>query len=255
MPLLERDVEDRKPLGREELGLERVEPREDLALRCDRPHGKSRDVLGPRARGQHQPIRLDLAAVGANPHAALPRLPLEHPLARPHDGAVPDRSLHVRDDAALGQDEAAVGLVHELQVGRQAIRGKTPADLGAVERLVRKVVLVTRAQRPLEDPRSTLDRAGDVQQLLAGLPLELPPQLVGALHEGHVRGVLEVGEPDDARDPVRGAELVGDLEPLDAEHALAATERGDTAPRSPCRRPRRRRRRSAPSRLTLAQAG
>ena len=35
--------------------------------------------------------------------------------------------------------------------------------------------------------------------------------------------MLEVGEPDDARDPVRGAELVGDLETLDAEHALAAT--------------------------------
>ena len=92
----------------------------------------------------------------------------------------------MRDDAALGQDEAAFRLVHELQVGRQAICGETPADLGSVERLVSEVVLVTRAQRALEDPRPTLDRAGDVQQLLASLPLELAPQLVRALHEGHI---------------------------------------------------------------------
>ena len=77
-------------------------------------------------------------------------------------------------------------LVHELQVRRQAIRGETPADLGSAECLVSEVVLVTRAQRPLEDPRPTLDRAGDVQQLLASLPLEPAPQLVRASYERHI---------------------------------------------------------------------
>ena len=52
--------------------------------------------------------------------------------------------------------------------------------------------------------------------------LELAPELIGAPDEGHVRRVLEVGEPDDPRDPVRGAELVRDVEPLDTEHALPA---------------------------------
>ena len=82
------------------------------------------------------------------------------------------------------------------------IRGEAPPNLAPVERLVWNFVLVAGTQRTLEDPGSALDGAGDVQELLPGPALELSPKLVSAPHQRHVRRVLEVGEPDDPRDPV-----------------------------------------------------
>ena len=52
--------------------------------------------------------------------------------------------------------------------------------------------------------------------------LELAPQLVRAAEQRHVVGVLEVREPDDPREPVRGALLVEQVEALEPEDALAA---------------------------------
>ena len=68
------------------------------------------------------------------------------------------------------------------------------------------------------------------QELLAGFGLELAPQLVRAAEERHVVGVLEVREPDDPRQPVRGALLVEQVETLEPEDALAAA--GEVVERS-----------------------
>ena len=222
VPLGKRDVEDGEAVGREELRPERLEPGEHLPLRRDHAGCEASHVLRVRARGQHQPLRLDLAALGPHPHPVLARRPLEHALPRPQLGAVRERAVDVRDDAALGHDEAALALVDEPQLGRQAISREPARDLGAVELFVLEAVLEARANGALEDPRTAFDGARHVQQLLAGLGLELAPQLVRAQHERHVARVLEVRLADDPRNAVRGAELVRHVEALETEDALPA---------------------------------
>ena len=85
-----------------------------------------------------------------------------------------------------------------------------------------EVVLGARAENAVEDALAALDDSGDVQELLAGLGLELAPQLVRTAKERHVVGVLEVRESDDPREPVRRAVLVEQVEPLEPEDALPA---------------------------------
>ncbi len=79
-----------------------------------------------------------------------------------------------------------------------------------------------RAEDTVVDQLAAFDDAGHVEELLAGFPLEFAPQLVRAPKERDVVGVLEVGEPDDPGEPVRGALLVEDVEALEPEHPLPA---------------------------------
>ena len=85
-----------------------------------------------------------------------------------------------------------------------------------------QVVLLAGAQRALEDRLAGLHGPGDVQQLLARLGLEFPPELVRAPEERDVVRVLEVREADDPRQPVRRAVLVRDVEALETDDALPA---------------------------------
>ena len=87
---------------------------------------------------------------------------------------------------------------------------------------MRQVVVGAREQHALVDPLAALDDPRDVEQLLAGLALELAPELVCASQQRDVVGMLEVGEPDDPGEPVRGALLVRHVETLEPEDALAA---------------------------------
>src|ERR671917_559016 len=106
------------------------------------------------------------------------------------------------------------------------VAGTTALQLGAGENLVRQVVELAGLPRALEDPgvpRAGVYRAGYVQESLAGYSLNFPPQLVGALEEQHVRGVLVIRQPDDAGVAVRRAHGVRDAEPFQPEHTLAAT--------------------------------
>jgi len=102
---------------------------------------------------------------------------------------------------------------------------------------VREGVLPAGAERALVDLLARLQGSGHVQELLPCLRLELAPELVRAPQQRHIGGVLEVPEPDDPRDPVRGAEFVRDVETLQAEHALPATgeviERSASHPADP----------------------
>jgi hypothetical protein len=178
--------------------------------------------LRPGAGRQNETIRFDDATVGPDAHAGSRLAPLEHALARTHDRSVRQRSCDVRDDAALRQHEASVRLEDDREVVGQPIGGEAPSDLASVDRLVGQVVLEAGSQRSLVDPPAALDDPGDVQELLARLPLQLAPELVRAAQERHVVGVLEVPEPDDPRDAVGRAELVRDVEALEPEHAPAA---------------------------------
>ncbi len=175
-----------------------------------------------RAGRQHEPFGLDRREVGPDADAVLADRPLEHALARPQLRPAGERPAHVRLDAALGEQEAAVALEHELDLGRQAEGGEPARGLGSVDLLVREPVLDARANGALEDPRAALERARDEEQLLAGVGLELPPELVRAEDERHVARVLEVRLADDPGEPVRRAALVRNLEALEPEHALPA---------------------------------
>src|SRR5262245_23865017 len=88
---VEVEVEDREPLGREELRAGRLEPGERLADAADEALRKTGDVLRPGARGQHEPVCVDDPTVGRDADAVLPGRPLEHPLTRPHCGPFAER--------------------------------------------------------------------------------------------------------------------------------------------------------------------
>src|SRR5919199_4248384 len=104
------------------------------------------------------------------------------------------------------------------------IAWKAPPHLCPRQYLVRQVVQLARLPRALEDPlvgRPGVDRAGDVQEPLPRDLLDLPPQLVRAAQQQHVRGMLIVGQADDARVPVRGTPGMRNAEPFQAQHPLA----------------------------------
>jgi hypothetical protein len=86
----------------------------------------------------------------------------------------------VRDDAPFRDDEAAVRLVRDLHLRGEAIGWESLPDLGSCEDLMGDVVLGARLEDAVEDVLAALDDAGDVQELLARLRLELAPELVGA---------------------------------------------------------------------------
>ena len=212
-----------KRSGAKSSGRSGCEPREHLPLRDDHPGRQPRNLLRVGARGQHEALGFHLAALCADADAVLAGRPLEHALVDAYLRTLGARALDVRDDAALRKDEAAVALVHEPQLGRKPERREAASDLGAVQLLVLQAVLDARPHGALEDPRAALDGARDEEQLLAGLGLELAPELVRAQDERHVARVLEVRLTDDPREPVRGAELVRDREALDPEHALPSS--------------------------------
>src|SRR6478735_8717979 len=94
-----------------------------------------------------------------------------------------------------------------------------------IEDLVRKIMFLARAQRSREYPvvaGTGVDRAGDMQQLLAESPFQLAPELIGSAQEWDVRWILIVGETDDAVDAVRRPHRMRDVESLKAEHARSA---------------------------------
>ena len=99
-------------------GRRRLEPPEHLPLRDDHARAQPSDVVGVRARRQHDTIGLDLAAVGPHADTVLAGRPLQHPLSGSQLGAVGTRRRDVSHDAPFGEDEAAVALVDHLQVLR-----------------------------------------------------------------------------------------------------------------------------------------
>ena len=98
-------------------------------------------------------------------------------------------------------------------------------QLAPVHHLVGEPMQLAGLEGPAEDGpvrRTRVHAAGDIQEALAGQTLQLPPQLIGAVEQGYVGGVLPVGQPDDAGESVGGAILVKHIEALEAEHPEAS---------------------------------
>src|SRR5918995_7066432 len=111
------------------------------------------------------------------------------------------RAGRVSQVAPLGQEKATLGLKEALRVPRQLVRGKTPVQLDAVKDFLGETVQLARPERAAENRtvgRTGVDAAGDVEQLLAGVLLQLTPELIGAAEQRHVRGMFPVGQTDDA---------------------------------------------------------
>ncbi len=141
MLLVEGQVEDRELTERKEVGPARLEPGENLAFGDHEPGRQPRDLLRPRARCQHQVLRLHGSPVGAHDDAVVLVLPTEHALAGSQHGARRHRGVGVRDDATLAGEEAAVRLQENGEILWKSISGEAPPELATVDELVRKVEL------------------------------------------------------------------------------------------------------------------
>ena len=130
----------------------------------------------------------------------------------------------MRGHGRLRTDEARTLLEHgQLAGGRGERREAGPHGVG-LQHLVRQIPLLRRPEASGERRavrRPQVETTGEGEQVGAGLLLRLGPQLVGPQQQRDVRGVLEVGLPDDPRTPVARAPVVGGGEPLQPEHALA----------------------------------
>ncbi len=106
-------------------------------------------------------------------------------------------------------------------VERQVMHWFQPS--GGVEKFVRQVPLAGRAQAAGDGRRlgpAEVEAAGERHQVGARAGLELVPELVGAQQQRHVRRVLEVRLPDDARPAVARPAVVRRPEALEPEHPL-----------------------------------
>ena len=116
----------------------------------------------------------------------------------------------VRIDGADFQ-EAAIGLHHADEICRQPEGGIPPHEVLRVENLVLQRMRPRRRQRSSHQyavRRADLGDAGDMQELLPAGLLEPAPQFIGAPQQRHVGRVLEIAEPDEAGDAMRGAAVV-----------------------------------------------
>ena len=130
----------------------------------------------------------------------------------------------MRRIAAERVGEAALRLPQPEDVVREAPLRPAPRDLRGVEPLERhglggQAVGVV-GHRDGRVGRPQVQTAGDGDDPFAGLALDLGPRLVGALGETDVVGPV-VGEPDDPAVIGRGAVGMIDLEPLEAQDAIA----------------------------------
>ena len=128
-------------------------------------------------------------------------------------------------DRLLRGDEAAIALPEPDMALGQLEGREAPDDLPAVEKLMLETVVEAGLQRGFDRSaafRREIERAGDMQELHAGLRPGLLPQFMRAPDDRHVMRALEIGEPDDPGQAVRRAHRVADVEALQPEHLQAA---------------------------------
>src|SRR5918912_2730013 len=99
-------------------------------------------------------------------------------------------------------------------------------QFGGVENLIEQVVPVGALLAALEELgawRPDHEPARERHQILASLPLQPLPQLVGPKDQRYVGGVLGVCQADDPGLAVAGPLIVRRCIPLQPEHALSAS--------------------------------
>ena len=221
---LDLQVEHRERLRREQLRPQRLQPRQHLPLRHRPPRQRRRQLPHPWPGRQHQPIRLVAALL--RPHGNAARRhhrPLQHRLARLDRRAGRLRRIDMGNDRPLARDQPPLRLEHRPGGFQQPVPREPRIHLAPRHHLMLQPMQLRRRQRPLEQRivlRPGVDRPGRHQQRLPGRLLRLVPQLVGPVQQRHIGRVLVIRQPDDAADPVRGAHIVRDVEPLQPEHPV-----------------------------------
>ena len=142
-----------------------------------------------------------------------------------HMGAVVDGDIEVRADRFFRKHDTRLLFEqrHDPRAGRQ--RRESRSDLRGIQHFVIEMMLARASQAAADHfalRRADHQAASDLEQTPPRALLELPPQFVCAAQQRHVCRVLEVREPDHARAAVTRSLIVGRLELLDAENALAA---------------------------------
>ena len=203
-----------------------VEPRDGLAGRAKRRHPSPEQAGHPRPGRQDERVGLEALPVALHPRSARAGAPGRNrrtsPDLCPVTGGVGKR----RGDGPLGPHEAAPRLEDAFPVRRHPEHGESPHELPAVERFDVESVLARASQHARGGGvacRTADDQTRLVAQRFARVPRHAVEQLVGAPEQRDVVGVLEVRETDHTASAVRGAEVVGWREAVEAEWPEAPT--------------------------------
>ena len=165
----------------------------------------------PGARGQNQRARLVTATLGFDLDAVSDRLPATYWLVLAHVSPKCAGLGYVRDDGAVGREEAGFGLVHRFELRWQLPGGIAPRHLACAQDLVREVVFAACLLGSRNDApgrQTDIEAARHGEQPFAEIALQRLPARERQAHERHVARMLEVSEAEDARRARRGAQLM-----------------------------------------------
>src|SRR3712207_3161183 len=126
-------------------------------------------------------------------------------------------------DRALAGDQPTLILKHRTVSAGEPVAWKALVDLKSGQNLVGQAVEAGRGEGPLKKRvvfRAGVDRSRDDQEFLARHALDLAPEFVGAAQQRNIGRILVIGQPNDAADPMRRPHAMGNVEALEAEHAL-----------------------------------
>jgi hypothetical protein len=142
-----------------------------------------------------------------------------------HVGAVAPRQLKMGRDAGLLLENAGVRFTDRDEVIGEAEAGEADGHLGGGE-IVMSQAMRAGGGEDAPDQRAVRradgQPAGDSQEPPAAGRLEIAPEDVGALDQGHVLGRFEVGLTDGSRSAVGGTPGVARLVRIQPEHPSPA---------------------------------
>ena len=197
-----------------------------VTCRVTRSGSAGHERFRPRARGDDRGAGLYGACVGLDGHRTVARLDRTHDLAGADLRACGNRQRRESFDRGLDLDKSAVRLHHADIVRRQPEGREALHQFARRQHLMAERMMLGGGERAAHQDavgRADLRDAGDMEQRPSGCGFQVPPQRVGAAHQRHVGGVLEVAEPDDAGQAVRRPAVVARnvaVEPQDP-HAAA----------------------------------
>ena len=211
--------------GENELRIGRGEPSHHLAGDPQRSAKRGQERRQPRTHGNDRRPGIDVAAVRDDAHVARARLERSHPLAGADVCPGRGRERKLRRNRALCLEHAAIRLEDGDIIRRHSESREAAHQFRCGDHLVGQIVDPGAAQRSLDQHaigRADLGDAGHMQKLTPRRSFEVTPEAVGVPQQRHVRGMLEVPEPNDARVAMgRAAVMTGSIA-LDSQHPLAS---------------------------------
>ena len=210
--------EYREGLRLEQFGAIGREPTQHLPLRNGVLRHFRRDLAGPRASRNDQASSKVCVLVGSYRHTAPGRwLPVQYRFAAVNLSSQVHCCGCVRDDAPLGEDEAALLLVKHLGIFGQLVAGPFLIDLRPAQQAIGQAVFPNSFKGTFEQlvhAHAAAHAPSGHQQLLAGQVFQLVPKLIGAVQQRDVGRVLMISQPYHAADAVGRPHLIGNVVPL-----------------------------------------